>query len=401
MRDYHHDAAILAVDDEPTNLELLEQILRRDGYRRIHAIADPRTVIAEFERQRPDIVLLDLNMPHISGLEILEGMRRRTGPDAYLPIVILTADATPETRRRALAEGATDYLVKPLDTVEVRLRVRNLLQARHLHLDLQQERDRLEQRVAERTRELEAAHAAVVAADKLKSQFIALASHEMRTPLTIVKGFTEVLLHRNDQVDPQRRLRHLEAVLRNADRLERLVDDLLMAAQLEAESTEGVKPFDLHPQLIDLGEAITTAASSSGIEPSDLVIERPSGREVSADPVVVERIVSNLLSNAQKYGAPPIEVSCSSGTTRFSITVRDHGAGVPCEFVDRLFDQFSQASVGDRRTAQGTGLGLWIVRQLAQLHGGDVSYEPATPRGAKFHVVLRQLLPRRDQPTME
>lgn len=393
MSDRDLDAVILAVDDEPANLDLLEQILRRDGYQTIHRIGDPRTVIEEFEQRRPDVVLLDLNMPYVSGLEILEDLRRRTG-DTYLPIVILTADATPETRRRALAEGATDYLVKPLDPVEVRLRVRNLLHARRLYLEVNRERDTLEQRVAERTRELEAANAAVIAADRTKSQFVAMASHEMRTPLTIVKGFTEVMLHRSDQVDEQRRIQHLEAVLRNADRLERLVDDLLLAAQLDADPTDGVQPFDLDPQLIDLGTTITGVAMSSGFDPSHLVLDCERGRAVSADPVIVERIVGNLVSNAMKYGAPPIEISCSSGATRFSITVRDHGAGVPTDFAHRLFDQFSQASVGDRRTAQGTGLGLWIVRQLAELHGGDVSYEPAVPNGASFHVVLRQLVPR-------
>lgn len=150
-------ATILAVDDEEANLELLRRILEPQGYTNVHVTTDPREVIDRLDELEPDLVLLDLKMPGIDGYELLEHVRARTSDGGYLPVLVLTSDHTPEARRRALAGGAKDFLTKPLSPAEVRLRVRNLLETRFLYGQLEEHNHRLEDRVRERTRELEAA----------------------------------------------------------------------------------------------------------------------------------------------------------------------------------------------------------------------------------------------------
>ena len=142
---------ILIVDDEPVNVALLEDMLRTSGYHRIQSVVDSRTALDVCAAFDPDLVLLDLMMPHVDGFTILESLRAGEGIETFLPVVVLTADVSDETKRRALAAGATDFLVKPFDQTEVLLRIRNLLETRRVHLLLDNQRVALEDAVRERT----------------------------------------------------------------------------------------------------------------------------------------------------------------------------------------------------------------------------------------------------------
>ena len=138
-------ASILVVDDEPANLELLEGLLTDEGYRNIHCTADARTVEEICAREPPDLVLLDLHMPHLNGFAIMKQLTAQTPDDGYLPILVLTADATAEAKQRALAGGARDFVTKPLDATETLLRIHNLLETRFLHLQQRSAREAAEE----------------------------------------------------------------------------------------------------------------------------------------------------------------------------------------------------------------------------------------------------------------
>jgi signal transduction histidine kinase/DNA-binding response OmpR family regulator len=138
------DASILIVDDEEANLDLLEGLLESEGYTRISRTSDARRALGEFVRNRADLVLLDLHMPHRNGFEVLAEIRAVVSPEEFVPVLVLTADVTSEARDRALTDGAHDFLIKPFDAVEVLLRVRNLLETRRLHLAQRSARTRAE-----------------------------------------------------------------------------------------------------------------------------------------------------------------------------------------------------------------------------------------------------------------
>jgi putative two-component system response regulator len=151
-------ADVLVVDDEPANVALVESILERNGFTRIRSTTDPRNFRTMFDDLRPDIVLLDLHMPHVGGLELLREVSGLLEPDEYLPVLVLSADVTAKARRDALGAGATDFLTKPFDTTEVGLRVLNHLETRRIHLRLDGQRRELDDLIHQRTVELEVSH---------------------------------------------------------------------------------------------------------------------------------------------------------------------------------------------------------------------------------------------------
>jgi len=162
---------ILIVDDEPVNVALLEEILVENEFTRFESVTDSRKALDVCKNFQPDLVLLDLMMPPPDGFTILERLRAETH-ETFLPIVILTADTTEESKRRALEAGATDFLLKPFDHVEVALRIRNLLNSRRVHLLLDNQRAALEDAVRESTEELRERIAELEKANDLLSQSV-------------------------------------------------------------------------------------------------------------------------------------------------------------------------------------------------------------------------------------
>jgi len=146
---------ILVVDDEDINVRFLQDVLTPAGYTDLTVTTDSRRAMDLFRETAPDLILLDLKMPHVSGHELLALLRQEIPEGAHLPILVLTSDSSPEAKRRALASGAHDFLAKPLSPAEVRLRVHNLLETRFLHLALQEQNRQLEERVRQRTAQLQ------------------------------------------------------------------------------------------------------------------------------------------------------------------------------------------------------------------------------------------------------
>ena len=144
---------LLVIDDEPANVALLEQILAEAGYLRVQSITDSRQAVRVSREFEPDLVLLDLMMPYVDGFAVLDGLRQ-SAFDAHVPVIVLTADITEEAKLRALSLGATDFLVKPFDHVEVLLRINNLLELRRLQLQLENQRDAFEDAVRARAEDL-------------------------------------------------------------------------------------------------------------------------------------------------------------------------------------------------------------------------------------------------------
>lgn len=160
--DVTRDARILIIDDQPANIEVLKRILRSAGFVSVNSTTDPMVGVALVQSWSPDLVLLDLHMPRLDGFGVLEAIRPQLSGGSYLPVLMLTADSSDETKRRVLAGGVKDFLTKPFDATEVVLRIGNLLETRSLYTTVRKQNDLLEQRVAERTRELEEAQVEIL-----------------------------------------------------------------------------------------------------------------------------------------------------------------------------------------------------------------------------------------------
>lgn len=237
-------------------------------------------------------------------------------------------------------------------------------------------RDDLARRLEATACELEAANAGLREADAMKDEFVSVTTHELRTPVTAILGFAELLRRHDDQLDDARRRELLERIHGSGRRLDGLVEDLLTMSrarsrQLVAEREDVILADIVAQTLAELGD------------PDGVEVAVPADVAVHADPDHVARIILNLVTNADRYGRPPVLVSGRRDGDAVLLTVRDHGPGVPSAFSDRLFDRFARATSGGR----GLGLGLSIVHALATANDGAVGYRPADP-GASFTVRL-------------
>ncbi len=165
------NARILIIDDEPANVRLLERLLQQEGFAALESATDPRQALPLFTAFNPDLVLLDLHMPHLDGFAVMNQFKPRIPVGDFLPILVLTADVTAKAKQEALSLGAIDFLTKPLDHAEVRLRIRNLLQTRFLYQQVQNQKQLLEDKVRERTAELERAQLEILERLALAAEF--------------------------------------------------------------------------------------------------------------------------------------------------------------------------------------------------------------------------------------
>jgi signal transduction histidine kinase len=231
------------------------------------------------------------------------------------------------------------------------------------------------------------ARRALERADELKSEFVALAAHELRSPVGAIYGISETVAERRDQLTPAQ-LEELQRALRSQiQRLREVVEQLLDLSRLDAEAVE------IKPQRIRVRERLTQIVDAvAPLEAMRIAVEADPGLEADVDVEALDRIVSNLLVNACRYGEPPVVVRAEQDEGVLHVTVEDSGPGVPDEFVPLLFDRFARSSSSAGAVA-GTGLGLAIARSYARAHHGDVSYRRAETRGAAFELTLPALLP--------
>ncbi len=204
-------------------------------------------------------------------------------------------------------------------------------------------------------------------ANSAQRDFLAVASHELKTPMTAVNGFVELLLNNWDQLDDTRRREYLTTIHNNARRQALIVDDVLDAARIQSGRLE------LTPGPCAVGPLVNDALSSI-LDSADVIVDIPADLVVMADHTRAVQVLVNLLSNALKYGSSPIVMTARTDGDVGAICVEDAGPGVPDDFVAELFEPFSQASRGERREARGTGLGLYLSRELALAMDGDIRY---------------------------
>jgi len=219
---------------------------------------------------------------------------------------------------------------------------------------------------------------AAVASDK--AQFLAVTAHELRSPITVLAGSAKTLRDHWERLEDTERTDLLEAMVSAGTRMRRLLEDLLTAARLES----GVSEPRLQPTQLDrVLNKVVTERAAVGLDSSDIAVECPSGLTAMADPDWLQQIVTNYVSNAARYGAPPVVVGARRVDDAVELRVSDAGAGVPDDLRPRLFTKFARG-----RRDMGNGLGLFIVRELARAQGGDAWYEPRQGGGAGFAVRL-------------
>jgi len=225
------------------------------------------------------------------------------------------------------------------------------------------------------------ARIALERADEVKTNFVALAAHELRTPMTTIHGFVTTLHHLADRLDESQKETVRDALLQQTQRMAMLVEQLLDLSRLDAEV------IDITPERVDVRTEVEEIVHTAAPDAGPVEIDVHEDTVAIIDRGALERIVTNLVTNAFRYGTPPVRVHAEQTDRHFRLSVEDRGVGVPSEFVPDLFERFTR-SEGARPSAIGTGLGLAIARSYARAHGGDLVYEDAEPHGARFCLVI-------------
>ena len=218
-------------------------------------------------------------------------------------------------------------------------------------------------------------HAEIVELDQLKLNFVAIASHELRTPAASVYGTLATLAARDDSLAAETRRQLLELGLEQGERLRRLIEQLLDLSRLDA------KGITVEPRPLPLAETLAEIAAHAAPE-TEVHVDAPAGVTALADPLVLDRVVSNLLANAVKHGEPPVRLGARVENDALLVTVEDAGRGIPSELVPRLFERFARGESNG-----GSGLGLAIAAAYAEAAGGTLAYA-RDENGTRFALTL-------------
>lgn len=361
---------ILVVDDQKENLDILREILLEEGYH-VRPVTSGEMALVAAQERKPDLILLDVNMPEMSGFEVCERLKRQDGY-AEVPVLFITALQQTENKLQAFQVGGSDYITKPFHFEEVKARVRTHLRLHRLHEELRLQNEALQ-----------SAHLELLKLEKLRDNLTAMIVHDLRAPLSGIVGSLKFMQEDAEMQDGRVLLSDLARAVDSSRRLMQMINDLLDIARLEADQ------MPLTASDFGIADLVTTVIALVGPEKAPrLVVDSPTvGVTIRGDRRLLERVLLNLVDNAFKYSPAdsPVQVSFQAESDAFLLFVEDRGPGIPDEFKEKVFEKFGQV---DARRAKvfSSGLGLSFCKLALEAHGGSVRLEDREGGGTRMVV---------------
>lgn len=391
MKPYDSKMTILIVDDTPENIEILAEYL--EGYQ-IKAALDGQKALNILESGLiPDIILLDIMMPEMDGYEVCR--RIKLNPMTHeIPVIFITAMSEVEDKVKGFHLGGVDYITKPFQPEEVVSRIEAHIASGLYRRELVNMNNLLEQKVRERTHELQLSKEKAEEASRLKSHFLSLMSHELHTPMIGILGYADALM---DELEDEDLKEYVVNMADAAFRLKETLDSILILSKLESNAVV-VRPsvFDLPDRLGKLMKNHIISASLKGMNIS--LVNKLESPKVYLDSALIDIIFNNLVSNAIKFsnsGTVVIELYTEkvSDSSFICMKVTDTGIGIPKEKQEVIFDEFRQVEEGVTRNFEGVGLGLSLVKKYVHEMFGVIELESEEGKGSSFTVKFEAVSP--------
>jgi signal transduction histidine kinase len=353
---------ILAVDDEPANLHLLQRVVK--GRYRIMTVASGQEALDMLAQAPFDLILLDIMMPGMTGLQALE--RIRANPKTSdIPVILISALSDADDITNGLEMGANDYIAKPIDLDVTRARIQTQVA--------------LKQLVDERKSTIEK----LEAAQEMKNRFVRMASHDLKGPLMNIRMVMSLLPKMVDMNPDVSEM--IEAAESSLDTMHMVIKDFLDTAAIQSEA------MDLHLNPVAVEQVVTEIVKEHSVNSNrkniGLALGDVSGL-IYADPARYHQALGNLVSNAIKYSPPDTTVNIwtECDGNEVCVYVADQGPGIPLEDQNRLFTEFGKLTPRPTGGEASTGLGLWIVKHLINLQRGDVGLISPPEGGSTFWI---------------
>ncbi|MGQ9471997.1 MAG: sensor histidine kinase [Candidatus Aminicenantales bacterium] len=355
---------VLVIDDEESMRDSCAQILRRHGYY-VELAADGQTGLERAAAIKPDIALIDLKMPGLSGFDVLDRIKT---VDPEIISIVITGYATVESAVEAMKKGAYDFLPKPFTPEELRVIIRRALERRELAREAEKLR---------REKKL------------LEENFITLVSHQLRSPLVAIQQYFETILGGYaGEIPPTIK----DMILRGRERLDNLlhlINDWLDLARINKnELITKFKPVSLEAMLRRQMETFKPLADENKIS---LSLEKGAGKDIIlADEASLEQALANLIHNAIKYNRPggSVFLRIRQVNGKVGVDIQDTGVGIPPEHLPFIFDQFYRVPGTGQGMTKGTGLGLSIAKKIIEAHDGTIEVVSEVDKGSTFTVIL-------------
>jgi signal transduction histidine kinase len=390
---------VLVVDDNRLNIDLLVDVLK-DDYKLLVAL-NGVSALDIIHNVLPDIVLLDIMMPEMDGYEVCRRLKsdERTG---QIPVIFITAKSQSEDEAKGLALGAVDYITKPVNPAIVQARIKT-------HLALYNQNRELEEKVHNRTLELEKSKEKADEASRAKSAFLANISHELRTPLNHIMGLSSLLLEID--TDPER-LELIRPLHDGAAQLAGLFDQLLDLTMLESDAVRIDRKFFDFPKILSRLAAVFHAyAVKKGVE-FEFIAHGDLPDTLYGAPLEASQALNNILLNAFRYtekGKVTLDVRIDpdhfAGANQDRIMIRfavtDTGVGIPSDRLETIFHSFEIGEKVMTKRLSGPGVGLTISKYLIEKLDGKIRVESTLGKGSTFFVSLPFSLNREDDPRPE
>ena len=356
---------VLAVDDDPLNLDVIESCLYGQGYSFLRASSGQEALEA-VAKQPPDIVLLDLMMPGMDGFEVCSRIKGNSDT-RFIPVVVITSLDGRDEKLRAIQAGADDFITKPVDRLEVLARTKSLLSQKFLH-------DQLHNKYEENLQ-----------LQTLKDNLVNMLAHDFRNPLTGIIGYLNLLDCEELKSDCDLFSQYVNSALYLARRMTSMVSDMLdlnrleknlLPLRLEKVSLRGV----IEESLNQFRYALFEKKLSVSVEESDTRVA------VNADSTLLVRVIGNILANSVRYspegGSISFHITKEEGSA--SLTITNEGPFIPEECLSKIFEKFYQAEARAANTRSGAGLGLAFCDLVVNAHGGSITAANNPDKGCRF-----------------